>query len=214
MGRAISGLGRGLLAPPYCLLRALARARVRLRALTVHRQAAAMAETSVGADLLEPLDRLRALTAKIALHLEVAVDVVAKLGDLGIGEVAYLLVGREPELGADLPRRRGADAVDVRQSDLEALLPREINSCNSCQFFPSSALSLLVARVRANDQHLAVPLDHAAAVTHGFHGRSDFHENARQATARHGPAATLNASKRCLDPVFREGEDARAALGD
>jgi hypothetical protein len=127
-------------------------------------------ESAVGTDLLEPLDRLRALTAKVALHLEVAVDVVAKLGDLGIGEVAHLLVGREPELGADLARGRRADAVDVRQSDLEALLAREINSCNSCQFVPSSALSLLVPGVRANDQHLAVPLDHAAAVTHWFDG--------------------------------------------
>src|ERR671919_2987902 len=41
--------------------------------------------------------------------------------------------------------------------------------------FSLLALSLLVARVRADDQHLALPLDHAAAVTHRFDGRSDFH---------------------------------------
>jgi hypothetical protein len=55
----------------------------------------------------------------------------------------------------------------------------------------SLALSLLVSRVRADDQHLAVPLDHAAAVTHGFDGSSDFHKKARQATAKRGSAATM-----------------------
>src|SRR5262245_7999744 len=38
------------------------------------------------------------------------------------------------------------------------------------------ALPLLVPRVRADDQHLAVPLDHAAAVTHRLDGRTYLHE--------------------------------------
>src|SRR6185312_28049 len=42
------------------LLRALARTRVGLRPLAVHRQVAAVAQTAVGADLLQALDRLRA----------------------------------------------------------------------------------------------------------------------------------------------------------
>src|SRR5919109_3051425 len=41
--------------------------------------------------------------------------------------------------------------------------------------FSLLALSLLVPRVAADDQHLAVPLDHAAAVTHRLDGRSNFH---------------------------------------
>jgi hypothetical protein len=41
-----------------------------------------------------------------------------------------------------------------------------------------------------------VPLDHAAAVTHGFHGRSDFHKKRRQATAKRGSTATFYRSKR------------------
>src|SRR5919201_6183906 len=133
-----------------------------------------MADAAVRADLLQTLDRLRALTPQIALHLEVRVDEGAELRDLLVGEVAHLLVGREPELGADAPRARGADAEDVRQPDLEPLLTRKVYSCNSRQFF-SLALSLLVPRVRADDQHLAVPLDHAAAVAHRFDGSSDFH---------------------------------------
>src|ERR671924_1344611 len=37
------------------------------------------------------------------------------------------------------------------------------------------SLSLLVPWIGADDQHLAVPLDHAAAVTHRLDGRSNFH---------------------------------------
>src|SRR5205823_6502284 len=75
------------------LLRALARARVRLRTLPVRRQAAPVAEAPIGADLGEPLDRLRALAAEVAFDLELRVDVVAELRDLVVGEVADLRVG-------------------------------------------------------------------------------------------------------------------------
>src|SRR3712207_8189536 len=46
--------------------------------------------------------------------------------------------------------------------------------------FPLLALALLVARVRADDQHAAVPLDHAAAVAHRLDGRSDLHRTTRR----------------------------------
>src|ERR687894_3262442 len=49
------------------------------------------------------------------------------------------------------------------------------------------SLPLLVPRVRTDDQHAAVPLDHAAAVAHGLDGRTYFHE--RRAAARRRPAA-------------------------
>ena len=83
---------RRLLAAADGLLRALARAGVRLRALAVHRQAAAVADAAVRADLAEPLDRLRALAAQVALDLELRVDVVAELRDLLVGEVPDLRV--------------------------------------------------------------------------------------------------------------------------
>src|SRR5204862_1043492 len=134
-------------------------------------------------DFLQALDRLGTLAPEVALHLEVRVDVIAELRDLGIGQVAHLLVRREPDLRTDLAGGRRPDTEDVGEGDLEPLVTREIYSCNSRQFF-SLALSLLVPRIRANDQHLAVPLDHAATVTHGFNGSSDFHKKMRQATAK------------------------------
>ena len=54
-----------------------------------------MADPTVGADLLQPLDRLAAVAAKVALDLDVGVDVVAELRDLVVGEVTDLLPGIE-----------------------------------------------------------------------------------------------------------------------
>src|SRR5215210_5847129 len=109
----VSGFLRCFLAAPDRLLGALAGARVGLGALAVRRQPAAVADAAIGADLLEALDRLRALAAQIPLHLEVRVDEVAELRDLGVGEISDLLVGREAELRAHLPSLRGPDAEDV-----------------------------------------------------------------------------------------------------
>src|ERR1700758_4957962 len=118
---------RRLLAASDGLLRALAGARVRLRPLSVHRQAAPVADAPVGADLGEPLDRLLPVAAQVTLDLEVRVDVVTELGDLFVGEVLDLRVRAEAELGGDLARSRLADPVDVGHPDLEPLLVRKVD---------------------------------------------------------------------------------------
>src|SRR5439155_14788122 len=155
------------------LLRALASPGVRLRALPVGRQPAPMAKAAIRADLGEPLDRLLALAAKVALDLELGVDVVAELRDLVVGEVADLRVEREAERGSDLARRRLANAVDVCQPDLEPLLVGQVDPRDSGH--GELALPLLVAGIRADDQERAVPLDDAAAFAHGLDRRTDLH---------------------------------------
>src|SRR5947209_5662313 len=120
-----------LLAAPDGLLRALAGARVRLRPLAVHGQAAPVAESAIGTDLLQPLDRLGALAAQVTLHLQLAVDVVAELRDLLVREVADLRVRGDGHRLADLVRAGAADAVDVRQRDLKPLLARKVDPCDS-----------------------------------------------------------------------------------
>src|SRR5262249_43956029 len=144
------GLRRRLLAAAGGLCRAFAGTGVGAGALAVHREPAAVADPAVRADLLQALDRLRALTAQVALHLEVLVDVLAQLRDLVVGEVADLRVRVEAERGRDLARRRLADPVDVRQPDLEPLLVREIDSGNSCQLvlLPVMLSSLRVASTK------------------------------------------------------------------
>ena len=67
-----------------------------------------MPEAAVGADLLQALDRLRALAAQVALHLVVLVDVVAELRDLVLGEVTKLrtYIDTNLEVEGDLRRER------------------------------------------------------------------------------------------------------------
>jgi hypothetical protein len=115
------------------LLRALARARVGLRPLAVHRQAAAVADPAQAADLRQALDRLGALAAEVALHLKLAVDEGPDLVDLVVGEVLHLLVRVELQRRADLLRGGLADPVDVGQPDLQTLMVREVDACDSCQ---------------------------------------------------------------------------------
>src|SRR5215831_14018101 len=146
-----------LLAAADRLLRPLARASVRLRPLATHREAPAMADPAIAPDLGQPLDRRRAVAPEIALHLELGVDERPEPRHLLVREVADLLVRVELELLDDLPGGRRADPVDVGEPDLEPLLGREIDACDSCHL----ALPLLVTRVRADDDRAAVPLDHA-----------------------------------------------------
>src|SRR5262245_57275441 len=107
------------------LLRALARASVGLRALAARRQVAPVPQAAIRADLGQTLDRVRPLAPQVTLDLVVRVDVVAKLRNLVLGQVAHLRVARQPERVADLLRGRLADPVDVGQPDLEPLLVRQ-----------------------------------------------------------------------------------------
>src|SRR3954451_9763964 len=97
-------LGRRLLlAGDRGALRALAGARVGLGALAVDRQPAAVAKGAVGADLLQALDALGALAAKVALHFA-RLHSLAELQLLILGQVLDVGVRIDPDLFEDLPR--------------------------------------------------------------------------------------------------------------
>src|SRR3954453_21112943 len=103
-------LGRRLLlAGDRGALRALAGTRVGLGALAVDRQPAAVSIAAVGADLLQALDALGALAAKIALHFA-GLHRLAELQLLVLGQVLDVGVRIDPHLFEDLRRRRGPDA--------------------------------------------------------------------------------------------------------
>src|SRR6187549_2936508 len=72
------------------LLRALAGARVGVRALPMDRERPAVADALVAPDLDLPLDVLRDLAAEVTFDLEVRIDVGADLHDLFFGQVANL----------------------------------------------------------------------------------------------------------------------------
>src|ERR1041385_458193 len=121
-----------LLAAHGHLLRALARACVRLRALSVHGQAAAVPQTPIGADVHEALDVHGVLAAERALHLVLALDERAQLAGVLVRERLHARVRAHARLLQQPLRRGGADAVDVGERDLDALFGGEIDACDTC----------------------------------------------------------------------------------
>ena len=102
-------------------------------ALTVDRKALAVTEAAVAADLHQTGGVLPHLAAKVALGGEVGINVVTDLGDLILGQILDAGVGVHTGLSADLGGAGAADAINVGESDLDALLARQIDAVNTGQ---------------------------------------------------------------------------------
>ena len=87
-----------------------------------------MPEALVAADLDLAADVGLHLAAQVTLDLEVGLDVVAQPGDLVVGEILGAQVRADAGGGQDLLGAGTADAVDVGQRDLHALVAREIDA--------------------------------------------------------------------------------------
>src|SRR3546814_19129091 len=74
------------------------------------------------------------VAAQVALDHVVAVDGLADVGDLVIGQLVHPARLRNAHLAADTRRHRPADAVDVGQGNLDPLLRRNIDASNTCPF--------------------------------------------------------------------------------
>src|SRR5438552_659689 len=112
--------------------RPLARARVGVRPLAPHGQVPPVAEPAVGAEIDQALDARRHVATEVALDLVAGVDRAPKTRRLLVGQVVGLAPGIDLRLGAQLERRAPADAVDVREGDLHALVARQIHSGETC----------------------------------------------------------------------------------
>src|SRR5437016_2092606 len=112
---------------PDRLLRALARARVGVRPLAVHREAAPVPQALVADDLDLALDVLTLLAAEVALHLVVGVNVAPEPDDRVLGEVPHPGVHAHHGAVRDLPGPGGADPIDIGEADLEPLFPGEVD---------------------------------------------------------------------------------------
>src|SRR6185437_1353533 len=119
------------------LLRALARTRVRARALAADGQPLAMANPAVAAEVHQPLDAHRHFAAEVALDGELA-DVLAQLVHLRVGQVLDLRVGRHAGGDADRACAGTADAVDRSQRDFRVLMVRNVDACNTGHGLPVS----------------------------------------------------------------------------
>ena len=137
------------------LPRAFACARVGGGALAAHGQAAHMADAAITLDALQALEVHAQFAAKIAFdHVPAVLNSMDDLRNLLLGEVLGAdvridLGSLEHSDGVD-----GADAVDVTQRDIDALLGRNLNSNNAWHILLT--LTLFVARVGANDANHAL----------------------------------------------------------
>src|SRR3954447_3567017 len=138
----------------------------------MHRQAAAVAEAAVGADLREPLDVLRAIATEVTLDL-LRLDGLAQLHDLVVGQVLDVGVRIDAGVLDDLRRRGLADPVDVGEPHLHALVGRDVYPRDASHL--RLPLPLLVTRVGADNEHDAAPPNDSAALTHRLYGRSYLH---------------------------------------
>ena len=135
-----------------------------------------MANAAITADVHQSLDVHRDLGPQRTLHAELLLDHLAKLVHVGVREITDPLRRVDPRLLDDLLRRRPADAVDVRQTDLDLLVAREIDTRNTSHSL--SALALLVLGIAlADDASHAITLDHLAVLADRLHAAADFHED-------------------------------------
>src|SRR6476646_1766507 len=132
---ALLGRRRRLAHARARLLRALAGPGVGTRSLAANRQAAAMPNAAVAAEIHQPLDAHRHLAAQVAFDGELA-DVLAQLVHLRVGQVLDLGAGHDARGDADRLGARTADAVDRRQSDLGMLMIRNVYACNTGHDLP------------------------------------------------------------------------------
>src|SRR6202043_675415 len=121
----------GLLAHADRLARAAAGAGVGPGALATDRQAAAVAQPTVGPDLHQALDIERDLAAKLAFNLGFLVENVAEAADLLVVEVLDAHVRIDVGDRQDAARGVRTHPEDVGERDFDALLAGNINAGNS-----------------------------------------------------------------------------------
>ena len=137
-------------------------------ALAADREALAVTKAAVAANVHKALDVLVALTAEVALnHDLVLIDIIADGVNLILGEVLNARIHVNVALDANLRRSGAADAVNVGQTDLNALLTQS----------PLLTLTLLMTGGLANDEDLAMAPNDFALIAHLLDRRTYLHRS-------------------------------------
>src|SRR6188768_1305283 len=137
--RSRSGLLRHFLLAGDRAARTLLRARVRVRALTTDRQAAAVSNPAVRTNVHQSLDVHRDFGAQCAFDAIVFLDRLTQTIHVRVGEIANTKRRAHARLLEDLARGCTSDAEDVSQSDLNLLVAREIDTSNTSHVSPAAA---------------------------------------------------------------------------
>src|SRR5262245_4844403 len=102
-----------------------------MRALAAHRQATAMTQSAIGADVHQTLDvHLNAL-AQIALNLALRFQHGANPTQIVFAQIFYPSIDVNVCLFKDRSRTRAPNSVNVSKTDLCAFVGRKIYTCDT-----------------------------------------------------------------------------------
>src|SRR5262245_56706975 len=168
------------------LARTLAAACIAACALPAHGQPAAVPQTPIAVDLLEPVDVLHGHAPQGTLDHEVLLEIARDVGDLVVLEVLGAHAGVDRELLEDLAGDRRTNAVDVLQRDLDALFAGDVDaeetrhvSVTLDLVLTLLALALLVPGIAADHAHDAAAPHDLAVFADASNAGSDLHDGSR-----------------------------------
>jgi len=119
--------------------------------LATHRQLSLVPESAITAYIDKPFDIHTDFFSEVALDLLALFDDLTDFIDLVLREILHLLILIDLGLMENLICLRAADSKNIRQANLNSLLRRKCDSCDSCHFCPRLALSLFMPRVYTDD---------------------------------------------------------------
>jgi hypothetical protein len=145
-----------------------------------------VADTTVASDFNQPLNIKCDVAAKVALNTAVVVYIFSEFRRVVFRQISYTDTRVNACFSADLVRRFTADSEYISKSNLDALIPWQINACytrhTGCTSmlirFAPLTLALFMLRVFTDHHDLALALDDLALFAHFLYRRSDFHWNA------------------------------------
>ncbi len=124
----------------------------------------AVTQAAVAAEVHQALDVHRDFATQVALDLVVAVDRLADLQHLGVGQLVDAALGRDADLVDDLLGELRADAVDVLQRDDDALVGRDVDASDTGHLHRSTAaiFSRITRPVEAGEARSTEPTGRSA----------------------------------------------------
>jgi hypothetical protein len=139
------------------------------------REAAPMPEATVAADLHESFDVEVDFAPEVAFNGEMTVNIFPDTGDFFFGQVTDPRFGFDANRVGHFSSTSTANAVDIRQRDLNLFVVWDINTSDARQPVSLLALTLLVAGVLADHAHDAIAPNDLALVAAPLYGSTNFH---------------------------------------
>jgi hypothetical protein len=109
-----------------------------------------MPQPAIRTNLDEPLDIPLNLTAQITLNHVIPIHDITNRSDLCLRQLRVTLIGADASLFQNVVAGLTTDPVNVGQANLNALIPWQVNACNTYHILPP------LTQI-AKDERLALP---------------------------------------------------------